>query len=75
MGLLAIVDHGDGYLSLYGHNERLYKATGESVTAGEVIAAAGDTGGRPDPELYFEIRRDGRPVDPRPWFRQRQPAP
>jgi septal ring factor EnvC (AmiA/AmiB activator) len=75
LGLLAIVDHGEGYLSLYGHNERLYKAAGESVSAGEVIAAAGDTGGRPEPELYFEIRRDGHPVDPRPWFRERQPSP
>jgi septal ring factor EnvC (AmiA/AmiB activator) len=75
LGLLAIVDHGEGYLSLYGHNERLYKAAGESVAAGEVIAAAGDTGGRPEPELYFEIRRAGRPVDPRPWFRERRPDP
>jgi len=75
LGLLAIVDHGDGYLSLYGHNERLYKATGEAVAAGEVIAAAGDSGGRPSPELYFEIRRNGTPVDPRPWFRERRPAP
>lgn len=74
LGLLAIVDHGSGYLSLYGHNERLYKAVGEPVAAGEVIAAAGDTGGRPEPELYFEIRRDGRPVDPRPWFRERRPG-
>jgi septal ring factor EnvC (AmiA/AmiB activator) len=75
LGLLAIVDHGEGYLSLYGHNERLYKAAGESVAAGEVIAAAGDTGGRPEPELYFEIRRAGRPVDPRPWFKDRRPPP
>jgi murein hydrolase activator len=75
LGLLAIVDHGEGYLSLYGHNERLYKAAGESVAAGEVIAAAGDTGGRPEPELYFEIRRAGHPVDPRPWFRERRPSP
>jgi len=74
LGLLMIVDHGEGYLSLYGHNERLYKAPGEPVAAGEVIAAAGDTGGRPEPELYFEIRRDGRPVDPRPWFRDRRPG-
>jgi septal ring factor EnvC (AmiA/AmiB activator) len=73
LGLLAIIDHGEGYLSLYGHNEQLYKAVGEPVVAGDVIAAAGDTGGRPEPELYFEIRREGRPVDPRPWFRDRQP--
>jgi septal ring factor EnvC (AmiA/AmiB activator) len=75
LGLLAIIDHGEGYLSLYGHNERLYKGAGESVAAGEVIAAAGDSGGRPEPELYFEIRRAGRPVDPRPWFRERRPVP
>lgn len=69
LGLLAIVDHGDGYLSLYGHNERLYKAAGEHVDAGDTIAAAGDSGGSPRPELYFEIRKGGKPVDPQPWFR------
>jgi septal ring factor EnvC (AmiA/AmiB activator) len=74
LGLLTIVDHGDGYLSLYGHNERLYKAVGERVTAGDAIAAVGDTGGRPRPELYFEIRKGGRPVDPRPWFRSAAPG-
>jgi septal ring factor EnvC (AmiA/AmiB activator) len=73
LGLLAIVDHGDGYLSLYGHNERLYKAVGESVAAGDAIAAAGDSGGSSRPELYFEIRRAGKPVDPRPWFRSADP--
>ena len=75
LGLLVIVDHGEGYLSLYGHNDRILKGTGESVAAGEEIAAAGDTGGRATPELYFEIRRAGRPVDPAPWFKQRAPAP
>jgi septal ring factor EnvC (AmiA/AmiB activator) len=73
LGLLTIVDHGDGYLSLYGHNERLYKAAGEPVTAGEPIAAAGDSGGSSRPELYFEIRKGGKPVDPRPWFRAASP--
>ena len=73
LGLLAIVDHGDGYLSLYGHNERLYKAAGEQVAAGDTIAAAGDSGGSPRPELYFEIRKGGKPVDPRPWFRASDP--
>jgi septal ring factor EnvC (AmiA/AmiB activator) len=68
LGLLAIVDHGDGYLSLYGHNDRLYKAAGEHVAAGDTIAAAGDSGGSSRPELYFEIRKAGKPVDPRPWF-------
>ena len=75
LGLLAIVDHGEGYLSLYGHNDRLLKAVGEPVEAGEPIAAAGDTGGRAAPELYFEIRRAGRPVDPAPWFKTRSPSP
>ena len=73
LGLLTIVDHGDGYLSLYGHNERLYKAAGEPVAAGEAIAAAGDSGGSSRPELYFEIRKGGKPVDPRPWFRAADP--
>ncbi|MBV8910600.1 MAG: peptidoglycan DD-metalloendopeptidase family protein [Gammaproteobacteria bacterium] len=73
LGLLAIVDHGDGYLSLYGHNERLYKAAGEHVATGDTIAAAGDSGGSSRPELYFEIRKGGKPVDPRPWFRVADP--
>jgi septal ring factor EnvC (AmiA/AmiB activator) len=73
LGLLAIVDHGEGYLSLYGYNDRLYKSVGERVSAGEAIAAAGDSGGRSRPELYFEIRKGGKPVDPRPWFKAPQP--
>lgn len=75
LGLLLIVDHGNGYLSLYGHNDRLYKAAGAEVKAGETIAAAGDTGGRAQTELYFEIRRAGKPVDPAPWFKTRTPPP
>ena len=73
LGLLTIIDHGDGYLSLYGHNDRLYKEVGERVTAGDTIATMGDSGGRPRPELYFEIRKGGRPVDPRPWFSSAAP--
>jgi murein hydrolase activator len=73
LGLLTIVDHGDGYMSLYGHNERLYKAVGDRVSAGDPIASAGDSGGSAKPELYFEIRRGGKPVDPRPWFKAGQP--
>ncbi len=73
LGLLTIIDHGDGYLSLYGHNERLYKEVGERVTAGDTIATLGDSGGRPRPELYFEIRKAGKPVDPRPWFKTAAP--
>ena len=73
LGLLVIVDHGGGYMSLYGHNDSIYRKVGERVDAGDEIAAVGDSGGRPRPELYFEIRRGGQPVDPRPWFRT--PAP
>jgi septal ring factor EnvC (AmiA/AmiB activator) len=73
LGLLTIVDHGDGYLSLYGHNDRLFKAVGERVSSGEPIAAAGDSGGRSQPELYFEIRKGGKPVDPGAWFRTNKP--
>ena len=73
LGLLTIIDHGDGYMSLYGHNERLYKAVGERVSAGDEIASAGDSGGSTRPELYFEIRKGGKPVDPRPWFKAGQP--
>jgi len=73
LGLLAIVDHGEGYLSLYGHNDRLYKGVGERVVSGDSIASAGDSGGRERPEVYFEIRKGGRPVDPRPWFKTPQP--
>jgi murein hydrolase activator len=75
LGLLAIVDHGNGYLSLYGHNERLFKAAGDHVAAGDAIAAAGDSGGQADPELYFEIRKAGKPIDPRPWFSTPEPHP
>lgn len=75
LGLLVIVDHGGGYLSLYGHNDQLYKAVGERVAPGDTIAGAGDSGGRSRPELYFEIRRAGRPIDPRPWFQRAAPRP
>ena len=75
LGLLVIIDHGEGYMSLYGHNDRLLKAVGDPVSSGEAVAAAGDTGGRASPELYFEIRRAGKPVDPAPWFRTSNPPP
>lgn len=72
-GLLIILDHGNGYLSLYGHNEQLFKQAGATVQAGEAIATAGDSGGRARPGLYFEIRRAGKPVNPSGWFKS--PAP
>lgn len=74
LGLLIIVDHGGGYMSLYGHNETLLKESGEWVEPGEAIAQVGDTGGQPRPSLYFEIRKDGEPVDPHAWIGRRPPA-
>jgi septal ring factor EnvC (AmiA/AmiB activator) len=73
LGLLTIIDHGEGYMSLYGHNERLYKTVGERVNAGDTVGSAGDSGGSNRPELYFEIRKGGKAVDPRPWFRNGEP--
>ena len=66
-GFITIVDHGDGYMSLYGHNESLFKQTGDWVQAGEVIATAGDSGGQPRSGVYFEIRSRGKPVNPSRW--------
>ena len=68
LGLLIIVDHGGGYMSLYGHNDHLYARVGEQVAAGQLIAAAGDSGGASRPELYFGIRLGTRPIDPRLWL-------
>lgn len=70
-GLLLIVDHGDGYMTLYGHNQGLYKEVGEWVETGEVIAAVGDGGGQAEAGLYFELRQQGRPVNPVPWIARR----
>ena len=75
LGQLLIIDHGGGFLSLYGHNDRLYKTAGAEVKAGDTVAAAGDSGGRAQDELYFEIRRGGKPVDPKPWFKNAAPPP
>ena len=72
-GLLIILDHGNGFYSLYGHNDQLFRQSEAHVQAGEVIATAGDSGGRKSPGLYFEIRRAGKPVDPHGWFRSRDP--
>jgi murein hydrolase activator len=68
LGLLIIIDHGGGYMSLYGHNDRLYESVGQHVAAGQTIAEAGDSGGSARPELYFEIRREGKPLDLRRWL-------
>ena len=74
LGLLIIVDHGDGYMSLYGHNEALLKEPGDSVEPAEPIAQVGDTGGQSRPGLYFEIRQNGEPVNPHPWIASKPPG-
>lgn len=68
-GLLAIIDHGDGYLTVYGHNRALLRQAGDWVREGDSIATVGDSGGQGTPGLYFEIRHRGEPVDPARWCR------
>jgi len=68
-GLLVILDHGNGYLSLYGHNQSLLKNAGDVVDAGEAIATVGSSGGQDDSALYFAIRQQGRATDPAQWCR------
>jgi septal ring factor EnvC (AmiA/AmiB activator) len=68
-GLILILDHGDGYMSLYGYNETLLKDVGDWVDAGEPIATAGTSGGRRNAGLYFELRARGKPLDPRGWLK------
>ncbi len=70
-GNLLIIDHGDGYMSLYGNNETLYKQVGDALRGGETIAAVGNSGGNADSGLYFEIRHQGRPFDPLSWVNTR----
>lgn len=67
LGMLLALDHGGGYLSLYGHNQDLSRKVGDRVAAGDLLAHVGDTGGQPRPALYYEVRRNGRPVNPRQW--------
>ena len=68
-GLVLIIDHGGGYLSLYAHLQLLLKEVGDWVSESELIARVGNTGGLARSALYFELRRNGRPVDPKPWLR------
>ncbi len=62
-----IIDHGQDYLSLYSHNQSLLKNTGDWVVGGETVATVGNSGGQPQSGLYFEIRHDGQPQDPKSW--------
>lgn len=70
-GMLTIIDHGEGYMTLYGHSSSLLTTPGDWVRAGETIALAGRTGGTQDPAVYFELRHDGKPQNPIRWL-QRQ---
>ena len=66
LGLLTVLEHSDGYISLYGHNETLARQAGEWVNAGDVLATVGDSGGQRQAALYFEIRRGRTPLNPHP---------
>jgi len=68
-GLLVIVDHGDGVMSLYGHNQQVTQLAGESVKAGTILGMAGNTGGLEQPGVYFEVRQQGVAEDPFLWCR------
>ena len=70
-GLLVIIDHDNGYLSLYGHNQVLFKEAGDWVAASETIAQVGDSGGLGQTALYFELRHKGKPINPRSWWVKR----
>jgi septal ring factor EnvC (AmiA/AmiB activator) len=67
LGNLLVLDHGQGYLTIYGNNESVYKTVGDEVRAGDVVAAVGASGGTEESGLYFEIRHEGRASDPMAW--------
>lgn len=69
-GLLLIIDHGSGFMSLYAHNQSLFKNLGDWVNAGEQVASVGLSGGQRSAALYFELRYKGAPTDPRPWLKK-----
>jgi septal ring factor EnvC (AmiA/AmiB activator) len=68
-GLLMILEHGGGYMTLYGYNQSLYKSVGDWVEAGQAIAMSGNTGGSSQAGVYFELRHNGEPRDPLQWFK------
>ena len=69
-GLLIIIDHGEDYMSLYAHNESLLRETGDWVRAGEPLATVGVSGGQMEPALYFEIRHNGKAINPKHWIKK-----
>lgn len=66
-GNLAVIDHGTGYMSVYGNNDALLKHVGDKVQGGETVASVGNSGGNPESGLYFELRHRGKPFDPMAW--------
>jgi septal ring factor EnvC (AmiA/AmiB activator) len=68
-GNLIIVDHGGQYMSIYGNNQSLLRRVGDVVKGGDVIAAAGNSGGNEESGLYFELRHQGRAFDPAGWVK------
>ncbi|TDK20367.1 peptidase M23 [Luteimonas aestuarii] len=70
-GMFLIIDHGNGHMSLYGHNEALLKKPGDRVARGDAVATVGNSGGQGRPGLYFELRRNGQPVNPNTWLQRR----
>ena len=70
-GNLLIVDHGEGYMSLYGYNEALLKQIGDEIHSGDIVATVGNSGGSVDSGLYFELRHQGKPIDPLSWVGRR----
>jgi murein hydrolase activator len=70
-GMILIIDHGNGYMSLYAHNDTLLRDAGTTVKRGEAVAKVGNSGGQGVPALYFELRRNGQPVDPSSWLQRR----
>ncbi|WP_324315929.1 murein hydrolase activator EnvC family protein [Povalibacter sp.] len=70
LGLLLVLDHGGGFMSLYGYNEQLYRKVGERVAAGDALGAVGDAAGFGKPGLYLEIRQGRQALDPAPWLRK-----
>lgn len=69
-GLIVILDHGDGWMSLYAQNDSLLKEVGDWVGAGEALAGVGTSGGHSQPALYLELRQNGKPVNPKGWFKR-----
>jgi murein hydrolase activator len=68
LGLLLVLDHGGGFMSLYGHNEQLYRSVGDRVRPGDLLSAVGEAPGFGKPGLYLEIRKGREALDPLPWL-------